>query len=75
MGMNYIRQHYNVPAMVGARVRYTGDCTKRGNPKIGTITGSDGAHLRIRMDGEGFSNRYHPTWELEYLPKDTPDGR
>lgn len=68
MSFDYIRQAYNVPAKRGARVRYTGDCTKRGQPKLGTITGANGAHVRIRMDGDSFSNNYHPTWELEYLP-------
>lgn len=68
MSLDYIRDTYSVPAKRGKRVRYTGDCTKRGDPKLGTITGAHGAYLRIRMDGEGFANNYHPTWELEYLP-------
>jgi|JI8StandDraft_1071087.scaffolds.fasta_scaffold248454_3 hypothetical protein len=68
MSLDYIRTAYNVPAKKGGRVRYTGDCTKLGEPKLGTITGTEGARLRIRMDGDSFSNIYHPTWELEYLP-------
>lgn len=67
MTLRYIRDYYDVPANRGQRVKYTGDCTKRGKPKLGTITGADGARLRIRMDGDSFSNLYHPTWELEYL--------
>ncbi len=67
MSLGYIRQTYGVPAQRGGRVKYTGDCTRRGNPRFGTITGAQGAHLRIRMDGDAFAQPYHPTWELEYL--------
>lgn len=61
--MDYIRKAYGVPAKRGVRVRLT-----HGTPKLGTITGSAGPHLRIRMDGDDYSGIYHPTWELEYLP-------
>ena len=62
--MAYIRQTYGVPAKRGARVEYTGEIS----PTIGTVTGSEGARLRIRMDGEPHTGIYHPTWELRYLP-------
>lgn len=64
MSMAYIRQTYGVPAKRGARVEYTGEIS----PTIGTVTGSEGARLRIRMDGEPHTGIYHPTWELRYLP-------
>ena len=32
----------------------------------GTITGADGGYLRIRLDGEKHSKRYHPTWNIQY---------
>lgn len=67
MSLDYIRTAYGVPAQRGQRVRYTGDKGPKGMAREGTITGADGAHLRIRMDGDSFSNIYHPTWELEYL--------
>ena len=39
-----------------------------GQPPVdGTITGSDGAHLRIRLDGNKHSYVFHPTWKIEYL--------
>lgn len=65
MSMEYIRNAYRVPAKRGARVQYTGE--KR--PTLGTITGSEGARLRIRMDGEKHTGIYHPTWEIRYLPE------
>lgn len=67
MSLDYIRQHYSVAAHRGARVRYTGDKGPKVSARIGTIVGAEGAYLRIRMDGDSFSNIYHPTWELEYL--------
>lgn len=36
----------------------------------GTITGSSGGYLRIRLDGNDFSFNYHPTWQLDYLASD-----
>ena len=63
MSLKYIRDHYGVPAKRGGRVRYNGRIE-------GAITGSVGALLRVRMDGDGFSLKYHPTWEMEYLDKE-----
>ena len=60
--MNYIRNYYGVPAKRGARIYYTHA------KKYGTIVGSKGAYLRIRMDGEGGAGGlYHPTWCIQYL--------
>jgi hypothetical protein len=64
MSMEYIRRYYGVPAKRGARVAYTGS---KGVTVTGVITGSDCQYLRIRLDGERRSFRYHPTWELTYL--------
>ena len=61
--MDYIRSMYGVPAARNARVRYTGGRT----PREGTITGTMGAYLLIRLDGEQHAKPYHPTWEIEYL--------
>ena len=61
--MDYIRSYYGVPAKRGGRVVYEGSGTER----FGTITGSYGAHLRIRLDGEAHSSVYHPTWRMRYL--------
>jgi hypothetical protein len=64
MSLEYIRMYYGVQAKRGDRVEYTGD----GTPKLGTISGARGAHLRIRLDGERRTGLYHPTWEIRYLP-------
>ncbi len=60
--LDYVRNHYKVPAQVGGRVRYTW----RGD-RPGTITGAQGAHLMIKLDGEARSMPFHPTWEIEYV--------
>lgn len=64
--MAWIRKSYGVPAKRGMRVRYTGE--GKDKPELGTITGTMGSHLRIRLDGLKISHPFHPTWELEYLP-------
>ena len=62
--MDYIRSTYDVPAKVGARIRYTGGK----EPRDGTIRSAQGAHLMIRLDGDRHvTGPYHPTWEIEYL--------
>lgn len=72
MSLDYIRTTYGVPARKGQRVRYTGDKGPKNPAREGVITGASGAHLRIRMDGDSFSNIYHPTWEIEYLQEPQP---
>ena len=69
MSFEYIRSAYNVPAKKGARVEYTGGK----EPRLGTITGQNGAHLNIRLDGDkSATGPYHPTWELRYLDGPQP---
>ena len=63
MGFEYVRAAYGVPAKKGGRVRYTGGQ----EPQEGTITGAQGGHISIRLDGAAHSLPFHPTWELEYL--------
>jgi len=67
MSLEYIRAAYAVPAKKGQWVRYTGVKGPTAKAREGVITGAEGAHLRIRLDGDSFSNIYHPTWEIEYL--------
>ena len=67
MSMKWIRKSYNVPAKRGGRVKYT----YPDPPKYGTIKSAKYGYLRILMDGEKFILPYHPTWELEYLDKET----
>ena len=58
----YVRAYYGVPARRGARVIADG--------KPGRITSGDGAHIRVRLDGEKRCRPWHPTWRMDYL-----DGR
>lgn len=66
MSLLHIRTTYGVPAHRFARVSYTGGA----QPQLGTVTGAINGHLRIRLDGEKRSKRFHPTWKLTFLPKD-----
>lgn len=59
----YIRRYYGVPAELKGRVRYTGG----GPARLGTIVGTSGASLMIRLDGERHPAPYHPTGELAYV--------
>lgn len=70
MSIEYIRRNYGVPAKVGGRVKYTGGR----HPMPGTITGTSGAHLMIRLDGQQHSMPYHPDWQLEYLNEEPASG-
>jgi hypothetical protein len=63
MSMKYIRDTYKVPAKRGGRVIYSGN----GKDVGGVITGTDGVRLRIRLDGDKFSCRFHPAWKIKYL--------
>jgi hypothetical protein len=65
VSFDWIRKNYGVPAKKGGRVEYTGDAA--GAPKLGTITGAEGGHVMIKLDGQKNSLPYHPTWELRYL--------
>lgn len=59
MSIQYIRTQYQVPAKRGGRILFRG--------KTGRITGSRGAHLLVRLDGDTRTSALHPTWEVEYL--------
>jgi len=63
MSIQYIRDYYKVPAKVGGQVIYSGDQF----PRTGKIIGTDGPHLRIRLDGDKHPQNFHPTWELKYV--------
>ncbi|MER5608294.1 hypothetical protein AB0F93_03555 [Micromonospora tulbaghiae] len=58
MSMAAIRRAYQVPAKRGMKVI--------AHRSVGTITGSDGPLLRIRLDGEKRARIYHPTWRIQY---------
>lgn len=64
MSMDYIRKTYGVPAKRGGRIAY--GCEGIGL-RCGTIIGSRGAYLRIRLDGETVTRNYHPDWNMVYM--------
>lgn len=66
MSLDYIREHYGVPARIGGRVEYSGGKA----PVTGEITGARSAHLLIRLAGQRHSSPYHPTWKLRYLDEE-----
>lgn len=72
MNMQWIRDHYGVPAKRGGRVRYTPCEGSKDRPQLGTITSAVDQYLRVRLDGERHAGRYHPTWQIEYLDEVSP---
>lgn len=66
MSLPYIRKTYGVPAKRGGRIRFTP--YGKESARVGTITGSINAHLRVRFDGEKKSSYLHPDFGVEYLP-------
>lgn len=63
MSLDYIRDHYGVPAKRGRQIRYTGG----GYPAVGDIVGARGQYLRVRFVGDDGIHTLHPTWKVEYL--------
>jgi len=59
MTLQYIRDHYKVPAEFGVRVRV--------GRELGTIKGAKGAYLKVQLVGQTEAGCYHPTWEMKYL--------
>lgn len=75
MSMEWIRSNYGVPAKRGMRVEYTPCQGSKDLPsRFGTITGTRGPHLLIRLDGEAHSRPYHPAWQLRFLNKEPSHG-
>ena len=65
MSIAWVRKNYGVPAKRGGRVEYTGEGDDK--PELGTICGSRGSHLSIRLDKQSHTLPFHPTWKLRYL--------
>lgn len=68
MSLEYIRKHYHVNAYRWQRVRHI--CWSDGEVLEGTILGSRGAYLRVKIDGNKKTSLFHPT-SVEYLLKPT----
>lgn len=61
--MESIRRYRGVPAKRGMRVRNTD------KNRLGVIRSAACGYLQIQLDGDTFTQSYHPTWKLEYLDK------
>lgn len=61
MSMQWIRDHYPVPAKRGGRIRFMG--------QPGRITSTNAGHLVIHLDGQpaGWRHYVHPCWRMDYL--------
>lgn len=67
MSIQWIRDHYGVPAKVRGRVEYTPCEGSADKAYFGTITGTRGPHVLVRLDHAVVSRPFHPTWQLRYL--------
>ena len=63
MSLDYIRNHYGVPASLGAAIVYYGDSSEG---KEGVIVGSDGARILALLRGRDSTSILHPTWKVNY---------
>ena len=70
MSMDYIRTTYGVPAKRGGRIAY--GCEGIGL-RTGTIIGSRGGYLRIRLDGDKVARNYNPDWNMIYMTPNAAD--
>lgn len=64
--LEYIRNYYNVPAVVGRVVRY--------KDKRGVVSGASGPHVKVWFDGEKHDTVVHPRdleWSNELGPLPT----
>ena len=65
LGLVWIRQHYRVPARVGARIRFDYPKDTR---QYGKIVGSSGGQYLAVDFGDGQDPKVlHPTWQVAYL--------
>lgn len=65
MSLEYIREHYKVPAKLGMTV-----IAQR---RRGTIVGAKGSYLEIKMESEKNNLLFHPTDGIKYIKNTTVD--
>ncbi len=68
MSLEYIRQHYGVPAFEGREVIYTWPTGERHQGVIVGAADDGNAYLMVRLPGLYGAEPVpmHPTWEIEY---------
>lgn len=64
LGLLYIREHYQVPARVGVRIRFD---YPEGKIQWGKIVGSSDAYLLVDFGDRRGPKVLHPTWKVTYL--------
>ena len=62
--LDYVRDHYKVPAVLEGRIRFT--WPEYDGERLASIVGAEGPHLKVLFD-DGVLGQLHPTWEIEYL--------
>ncbi|MDX8151122.1 hypothetical protein SK069_05920 [Patulibacter brassicae] len=67
--LDYVREKYGVPVKRGQRVRVS-----KGRGAEGVVTSGDAQYVRVRLDGEKRSGRYHPL-DLDYGDGVAPQDR
>jgi hypothetical protein len=58
-GLDWVREYYQVPARVGAKVICDGT--------PGEIRGASGPHVLVLLEGSNITRPAHPTWHMTYL--------
>ena len=67
--LTYVKEKYGVPVKRGQRVRVS-----KGRGAEGVVTCGDAQYVRVRLDGEKRSGRYHPL-DLDYGDGVAPQDR
>ena len=69
--LDYINSQYGLNVQLQDRVTYVYGMDEDSEPKPnGTVVGSDGGHLVIKMDDNPLARRYHPTWCMVHHSKE-----
>lgn len=66
MSLDFIREHYRVPAEIMGRVRFTWPSPAQ----EGTIVGATDHRLLVLLDSDDEPAILHPTWEIDYFTSD-----
>ena len=62
MSAEYVRRYYSLTCKRGQRVEVEG--------RPGLIVSFPQQYIGVRFDGEKFTSKCHPTWEVDYNPKE-----
>jgi hypothetical protein len=71
MSLQWIRDNYGVPAKRGGQIIFEWPPEAH---RPGTIVGSTGPHLKVRLVGDKHTSVLHPTWNVTYLDTNRGDA-